>query len=402
MSAFLGVPLMIAHLSGLGELSFPVVEQLQHSKVSPTSLHQDIAQVDNINPQLQVIDPKPENSSPANLDNPPNPDNASNSANHPSDSADKSKSENYNPFNQFIAKNFSINSVSKGDSSGQKNQQTDIQFSFEAPNQDLLRFNTGFQSLKQPHTQSVLHIPLELVWSRQIKPITLEIGGGIHYFDRLSASPSFYTKVQYPVFAHVNSTGKLQSLLAISGEIEHSIDKSNPKTIENGIRYWRFQPSIFWQITPNTTLFTLGQVGKLSDSNLEFQSFSRLEHKFDQLEDKFGIVSVATNLFTWSFQQNLGAANGYFSPPDFLVYTLELGWSKDLTSNFSCGINFAQGQQRSSGKFVQARSLQSNCKIKVSQQTHFILGYNRSNVANSNGGAGIVNQSFSGNLSVSF
>ena len=302
----------------------------------------------------------------------------------------------------FIPESLVINYDLNKDNFGQRNQFIEGRTSFRIPNDDLIHFRTGFNTFSQEDVETINNVPIEFGWSRKIDPIKLEINGSLDYFNRLSLAPGIQTKIEYPVFARVNDAGKLKSLLVVSGEIDHKPYKFNAKTLENGIRYWRIIPSVFWQFTPNTSLFTLGQVGAFNDGNEEFQSFSRLEHKFNQLEDKIGTFSIAANLFTWAFRQDLEATSGYFSPPDFLVYSFEIGWSAEIADIATCRVSASQGRQRAVGTFANAGAFQSRCTFKLPSGIELDLGYGISNVINSSGETAFVNESISGNLLVNF
>jgi hypothetical protein len=294
------------------------------------------------------------------------------------------------------------------DNFGQRNQFLEAQATFhlvntnEGENDNFLHWRMGLNNFGQEGHSPLTNIPLEIGWSRQLEPIKLEIQGRLDYFDRLDMVPGLRARVEYPVFARVNGQGELQSLLVMSGEVDHGPYKFNAGTLENDVRYWRVSPSIYWQFAPNTSLFTLGQGGTFNDGNQEFQSFSRLEHQFDQLEGTIGTFSLAANLFTWAFRQDLENTSGYFSPPDFLVYSLEVGWSGDLHDRVNCRISASQGRQRSVGSFANAGTLQSRCGFRFSDRTTLDLGYGVSNVINGQGETAFINQSISGNLQINF
>lgn len=305
-------------------------------------------------------------------------------------------------FTQFKLESIILDYDLNSDNFGQRNQFTEARLSVRTDHDDLVHWRFGFNTFDQRNVERIDNVPLEFGWSREIDTIKLEIHGSVDYFDRLDIVPGFRVNVEYPIFARVNDRGELQSLLVIGGEIDRKPYKFNATTLENEVRYWRVRPNIFWQFTPDTSLFSFGQVGDFTDGNQEFQSFTRLEHQFDQLEGKIGTFFVAANLFTWAFRQDLEAASGYFSPPDFLVYSAEAGWSGKISDILQCRISASQGQQRLLGSFDNASNLQSSCNFTLSSHMKLNIDYGISNVINSSGDTAFETQSISGNLRINF
>jgi len=81
----------------------------------------------------------------------------------------------------------------------------------------------------------------------------------------LAALPRFSLEVSRPLFSSITADNKLKSLFVFSTQIQYQAYKFNAETLENGIDFWRFTPSIYWQIFPNLSLFTLGQYGLFND-----------------------------------------------------------------------------------------------------------------------------------------
>src|SRR5919202_101010 len=200
---------------------------------------------------------------------------------------------------------------------------------FRLRNGNRLRFKTGFNSFEQREFESVTNIPLHVEWEGKINQVTVAVGGGVDLFDRLPTALNFNARVEAPFGTKVSPSGQLRSGVMVSADVEQGPYKFNAQTLDRQITAWRFGPSLYWQIDPNTSLYSSLHLGSYNDGNFEQQSFSRLEHKFGQF-------SVAANLFNWNYTRDVEKTSGYFSPPDFLVYNGEVGWEGNVIENLRC------------------------------------------------------------------
>ncbi|MEM7758478.1 MAG: hypothetical protein AAF298_10185 [Cyanobacteria bacterium P01_A01_bin.40] len=280
------------------------------------------------------------------------------------------------------------------DNFGQTNQFIEETIAFNLYDQSLA-LKTGINTFEQDEVEKVDNIPLYLTWQKELLGIDLTLTGGVDFFDRLESVPTATLKASSPLFSSVNAEGKLNSLFVLSGQVQHQAYKFNAETLENEINFWRFTPSIYWQIRPNLSLFTLGQYGIFSDGNREFQSFSRLEQKI-------GAFSFAANLFTWAFEQDLGSINGYFSPADFLVYNGEIAWQGTMFNEFlDCKLSAAVGKQSVAGATDNAWSYKALCAAQLLPNVKLDLGYIFSNVRDSDTGDTSFNsQTIQGKLDI--
>lgn len=280
------------------------------------------------------------------------------------------------------------------DSFGQANLLIDQQIDFNLYNLDFF-LDIGVNLFKQDEIETVNNIPLYLSWATAIGKTDLTLTGGVDFFDRLAAVPRFSLKASRPLFSSITEDSKLKSLFVLSAQVQYQAYKFNAETLENEIDFWRFTPSIYWQIQPNLSLFTLGQYGILSDGNRDFQSFSRLERKF-------GPFSVAANLFTWSFEQDLGSINGYFSPPDFIVYNGELAWQGTMFDELlDCKLSGAVGKQSVNGATDNAWTYKALCAAQLLENVELDFSYTYSNVRDRNtGNTSFGNQSVTGSLNI--
>ena len=292
---------------------------------------------------------------------------------------------------ESLTPNFSLSK----DNFGQSNQLVEETAVFRLRNGNKLKFTTGFNSFQQTTVDKVTNIPIQFGWEGKINKVKLSVNGGLDLFNRLPVVPNFSINAEYPIFSKV-SNGKLKSLLVGIGAVEHGAYKFNAETLDNQINVSRIRPSFYWQIDPNTSLFSLAQLGFFNDGNQEFQSFSRLERKFGQL-------SLAANLFTWSFQQDLANDSGYFSPPDFIVYNAEIAWKEKIFKYLSCRVSASLGSQRLNGIWDGAKNYQAACTAKFSPKLELDFGYAFSNVRERTTGNDLYkNESFTGNLRLRF
>ena len=280
------------------------------------------------------------------------------------------------------------------DNFGQTNLITEQQIDFNLYNLNFT-FETGVNLFKQDDIETVNNIPLYLSWLTAIGKTDLTLTGGIDLFDRLAAVPRFSLKASRPLFSNVTADGKLKSLFVLSAQAQYQAYKFNAESLANEINVWRFTPSIYWQIIPNLSLFTLGQYGTFNDGNQEWQSFSRLEKKL-------GSFSIAANLFTWNFESDLSETSGYFSPTDFLVYNGELGWQgKMFDETLDCKLSAAFGKQTLEGTTDNAWIYQALCQAQLLNNVELDLGYTYSNVRDRNtGNTSFGNQSIKGTLDI--
>ena len=333
-----------------------------------------IAAPENFNPDLELPPPpKPK----------PKP--------KPKESVDKGKKKTPALVLESLTPNFSLSK----DNFGQINQFIEETSVFHLRNGNKLRFTTGFNSFEQNTVEKITNIPLQFGWEGNIDKLSLSVDGGLDLFNRLPAVPNFSINAEKPIFSKV-SDGKLKSLLVGIGTVEYGAYKFNAETLDNQITFWRFRPSVYWQIDPNTSLFSLAQLGFFNDGNREFQSFSRLERKLGQF-------SIAVNLFTWSFLQDVAEDSGYFSPPDFIVYNAEIAWEKDIFKFLSCRLSASIGKQRLKGTWDNAKSYQTSCIAKFSPNLKLDIGYTFSNVRERITGNELYkNESLTGNLQIKF
>ncbi|QHG19507.1 hypothetical protein [Nostoc sp. ATCC 53789] len=283
------------------------------------------------------------------------------------------------------------------DNFGQTNFFFEPTVQFGLSNGNKIFVKTGFNLFEQRGVESITNFPLQVGWQGKIGQVTLQTAAGVDVFNRLPTAINLNAKVEASISPpQVSSSGRLLSVVVLSGNLEQGPYKSNARTLENQITAWRFGPDLYWQIDSNTSLFSSLRLGSYNDGNSEVQSFSRLERKFGQF-------SLAANLFNLSFDRDLERTSGYFSPPDFLVYNAEVAWEGDIVNFLRCRLAANLGQQRLKGEFDNANTYQTRCTVKVSPNIEADLGYSFSNVRNQEtGGSAYGGNSLTGQLRVKF
>lgn len=259
------------------------------------------------------------------------------------------------------------------DNFGQENLFIEPTAQFQLRDGNKIWFKTGINYFENAKVESITNVPFQIGWEGKVGDLTLQTAAGVDWFNRLSLAPNFKAKVEAPIGMKVSSSGKLLSGVSISGDVEYAPYKFNAITLDNHITALRFGPSIYWQINRNTSFFSTLHLGTYNDNNFEVQSFSRLERKIGQF-------SVAANLFTWNYTNDLESTSGYFSPPDFLVYNAEVAWEGDIFEFLRCRLAASLGQQRLKGEFDIANNYQARCTAKLSKNIEADLGYDFSNV----------------------
>ncbi|NEQ52347.1 MAG: hypothetical protein F6K11_19770 [Leptolyngbya sp. SIO3F4] len=256
-------------------------------------------------------------------------------------------------------------------------------------NGDQINITTGFNQFQQEDVDTITNIPISISWQRQFDGgSSVQLRGGVDLYNRLNAQPSINLKGSLP----------LGKTVTLTMTVDHAPYKFNAQTIENRITAWRYGPDIYWQIDPHTSLFSLLRFGNYDDGNHEQVSFSRLEHKL--LEQR---LSLALNVFSWQYTQDLESSSGYFSPPDFLVIAGEVAWQQDITETVNCRLAGNLGEQRLNGSWALAYGYEGGCAIQASSNVALNLGYKYTNILDdSSSSSAFNNQKITGGLHIDF
>ena len=168
----------------------------------------------------------------------------------------------------------------------------------------------------------------------------------------------------------------VSSTTTVAMSVEQGPYTFNAQTLDNQISRWQYGPELYWQITPETSLFSQLSFNNHSDGNQALQSFSRLERTIG--EAATANISIATA----SYDQDVIETSGYFSPSDFLVIAAELSWQESIGNNVSCGLSGSIGQQRLNGEWAVAYQNQATCSVQFSPVAQLDIGYRISNTSN--------------------
>ncbi|MHC5598083.1 MAG: hypothetical protein ACYTXC_19455 [Nostoc sp.] len=352
-----------------------------------------MAAPENFNPDLRlrpVLPQPPQNSSPPKASTEPGKPDAVLSSSPPKTSTKPGTPD-------AVLESIDTDYRYETDNFGQTNFFLEPKVQFRLSNGNKIFFKTGLNLFEQRGVESVSNFPLQIGWQGKIGEVTLQTAVGVDVFNRLPTAINLNAKVDATISPpQVSSSGRLRSLVVLSGNLEQGPYKSNARTLDNQITAWRFGPDLYWQIDRDTSLFSSLRLGNYNDGNSEVQSFSRLERKFGQF-------SLAGNLFTLSYDRNLESTSGYFSPSDFLVYNGEVAWEGDIADFLRCRLAANLGRQRLKGQFDNANTYQTRCTVKLSPNIEADLGYSFSNVRNQDTGETTYGgNSLTGQLRVKF
>lgn len=296
----------------------------------------------------------------------------------------------------FILDSIDTNFFVDTDNYGQRNQFIEPTIFFNTTNTDKFQLKTGVNIFTKPSVETVYNYPLIVGWQTKINDVNLNLNAGLEMFDRLNSVPSIKLNVEFPLLLRVNPNGGLQSLFVLINALEYYPYKFNASTLKNGIKTFKYRPAFYWLITPDVSLFSFSQFGSFNDGNQEYQSFTRLEKTF-------GEISLALNLFTWSFEKNVEQTSGYFSPSDFLVYNLELAWKKIFNNYLNCGLIASFGQQRLNNEYANAQVYETFCNGNINDKISLGLGYKLSNIRTlDTGETSYLNEQFKGKIQIKF
>ena len=268
---------------------------------------------------------------------------------------------------------------------GQSNQSIQQTVRFRINNSDTVQqVQTGFNSFEQRNFDNLNNIPIQLGIEGRIDPVSIRGSVGADLFDRLPAVPRVSTEISTQILPKVS----------LSGVVDYGAYKSNVQTLENKITAIQLGSNLYWQIDRHTGLFSLYRWGSYNDGNHEQQFLIKLERQLGQF-------FIAGSVFNWSYEKD--PQNGYFAPPDFLVYAGEVGWEGNLFEPLKCRLSSTLGYQRLLGEFTNANTYQGRCTARFSPTFEADLGYGYSNVRDQNsGGSGYNNRTFTGQVRFSF
>jgi hypothetical protein len=268
---------------------------------------------------------------------------------------------------------------------------------FHLRNGDQIKLTSGWNFFDQAGIESINNYPLRLSWQRKIDEARIQVGAGVDFFDDLPAVPNFTTKFDLPIGTQFDGQGRLSQGLILATAIDYGAYKFSAKSLQSRVTATQIKPSLYWQISPSANFYGHYQFGIYNDGNYEQQVFSRLQQK---LGPKF---YIAANLFSWSYFKDEERTNGYFSPPDFLTYTGEVGWEGNVVRDqLKCRLSVAIGRQRNLGNYAAANTYNARCDARLSPDLALEVGYSLSNIRDRSSPDDFQTQELSGQLKYRF
>lgn len=169
--------------------------------------------------------------------------------------------------------------------------------------------------------------------------------------------------------------------------------KYNAESLENKITALRLEPDFNWQVDKNTAFLATFPWGSYNDGNTDQQLFV-------QLERNLGQFFLGGYVFNWSYDKD--TQNGYFAPPNYLLYSGVIGWQGNITDFLRCRLSASLGEQKYQGDTDTAITYQSRCSTKISPNLEADFGYSYSNTQNQAGRNASNNQILTGQLRFTF
>jgi hypothetical protein len=231
--------------------------------------------------------------------------------------------------------------------------------SFRYDENHKFNLKAGFINLNgQQGFQPVTIYPVRLGWEGRANQVAIKAGATLYTFDRLAPAFGFDANITYPLLSN----------LYVGASLERTPMKFAPSTLEiPGITtYTAYGPNIYWQIDPDSSLFSFLSVLNLNDGNRGLISYSKLKRSFGQF-------SIAANLVTTSYDRD--ASPNYFAPSDYLIYNGEIGWQGDLTDFLNLRAQINLGQQRLRGEYTRALYYEAQLTAKLSPTADAFVNY---------------------------
>ncbi len=270
-------------------------------------------------------------------------------------------------------------------SSNQNNLEINQTIKFRLDDSNTLQsVQLGYAKFTQPGLKQIQITPIRIGIEGTNYPTRWKLRVGADIFDRLATQPFFEGLV----------TTQISPSFQVGANANYQAYKENNATLENGINVFRLQPFVSWQFTPTTYIYVEYDAGFYSDSNRDGQLSTILRQKL-------GNFYVEGLIFTWDFAKDLN--NGYFSPPDFFLYSGELGWQGRVAESAICNFAISLGRQSYIGQSFSENGYKAGCRLELSTTTTIEAQYLNTSSALFTGGLGNNNeQRFQFNLKTKF
>lgn len=241
----------------------------------------------------------------------------------------------------------------------------------------------GYTTFNQSGLSSLENTTLQVGVEGQVNSFLITGTAGVDLFSRLPAVPNLGLKVSTP----------LATNLTLAGNLEYGAYRENVATLENQITAFRIEPTLYWQIDSSTSLFLSYMTGFYSDGNLEHQASFVVER---ELGDFF----VSALFFYWSFADN--PQTGYFAPPNYIIYSGELGWRTNITEQLICQISASIENEIFENTSALSNTYQAGCGLILSPKLAFNLDYQYSTNNFFSSGSDSASQTIRGQMSLLF
>ena len=220
----------------------------------------------------------------------------------------------------------------------------------------------GYGQFTQPGHESLQYYSLRAGIEGTNYPIHWNLSAGVDLFDRLGAKPFVQGKV----------TAQVSSRFQVGATANYQAYKENVATLENGINVLRFQPYVFWQVTPSTSFYAQYGSGFYSDGNREGQLWAGFKQDI-------GNFYVAGSILSWAFAKDPN--NGYFAPNDYFSYGGEVGWKGKIAPEATCNVAALIGRQSYGGGSRADNGYKVGCDVDLSRSTAIEAQYQSSSNA---------------------
>jgi len=246
---------------------------------------------------------------------------------------------------------------------GEESQLLQQTIRFPVSGSDLIpTVRLGFTNFEQSGFDPLQNYWLDLGIETRFAPYSLQAFIGADLFSREAPSFRFNSAINVAVSPN----------LSLGANLRYGAYKENVQALENQVMAFRAEPTLYWEIGQDTSLFLSYTLGLYSDGNRENQALL-------YLRQELGNFYLAGTLLYWSYADDFN--NGYFAPPDYFLYLGEVGWQGRIFEPLECQISAALGRQQYDETSDRSYVVRSRCTITFSESTQLDLSYSLTNSA---------------------
>lgn len=244
---------------------------------------------------------------------------------------------------------------------------------YRLSNNNKLSFRVGYNSINsdrvtagQPEDATV--IPVRLGWE----------GAFDNYRLNLQAGATYYNIDPYPDALGADAAINYAALpnLFLGFRAEHGPMRYAPSTLAQPEKTTNTQlgPNLYWQIDPRTSFASLYSVSYFNNAN-------RAQLTFSKLKRDIGPFYVGGTLVTFSYDRE--TPDAFFSPPDYLIYTGEVGVQTNLNNFLNLRLQLNYGEQRYKGVFTEALYYEIQLTSQINKNVDGFIKYSYGDLQNS-------------------